>query len=80
MTINNLINKSFESKSFNALSPIMKEAVNDIIKLCNEAKFDENILDRFDNIVFNVCKHHNVDRDTIEEYFDNELNEYLGEK
>ena len=80
MTVKQYLNKSFDSKSFEKLTPVMKEAINDIVTLCNEAKYDKNTLDRFDNIITNVCKHYNIERKSVENYFDNELNELIGEK
>jgi Cdc6-like AAA superfamily ATPase len=56
----------------------MKEAVNDVFKLVEKSQDD--ILKRFDKSVEKVCEFHNVNKDDIEEYFDNEVNEQLGEK
>jgi hypothetical protein len=55
----------------------MKEAVNDVMKLI---KNEGNLIFNFENAVKNVCEFHNVDKDDIEEYFDNEIIEQLGEK
>jgi len=54
----------------------MKEAVNDVLKL---VKNEGNLIFNFNNAIEKVAKFHNVDKDDIEEYFDNEVNEQLGE-
>ena len=71
-------NQTFNSNAFKDLSPVMKEAVNDVFKLVEKSQDD--ILKRFDKSVEKVCEFHNVNKDDIEEYFDNEVNEQLGEK
>jgi hypothetical protein len=55
----------------------MKEAINDIIGL---VKNEGNLIFNFENAIDKVAKFHNVNKDDIEEYFDNEVNEQLGEK
>jgi hypothetical protein len=71
-------NQTFNSNTYKNLSPVMKEAVNDVFKLVEKSQDD--ILKRFDKSVEKVCEFHNVNKDDIEEYFDNEVNEQLGEK
>ena len=70
-------NQTFNSKSYKSLSPVMKEAVTDIMKLIEN---QGNLIFNFENAIKKVCEFHNVDKDDIEEYFDNELIEQLGEK
>lgn len=70
-------NQTFNSKSFKNLSPVMKEAVNDIFKL---VKNEGNLIFNFDNAVEKVAEFHNINKKQIEEYFDDEVNEQLGEK
>jgi hypothetical protein len=55
----------------------MKEAVNDVFKL---VKNEGNLIFNFENAVDKVAEFHNVDKKQIEDYFDNEINEQLGEK
>jgi DNA-directed RNA polymerase subunit F len=69
-------NQTFNSKSFKDLSPVMKEAVNDVMKLI---KNEGNLIFDFNNTIEKVAKFHNVDKDDIEEYFDREIVEQLGE-
>ena len=54
----------------------MKEAINDTMKL---VKNDGNLLMNFENAIDKVAEFHNVNKDDIEEYFDNELKEQLGD-
>ena len=55
----------------------MKEAVNDVMKLI---KNEGNLIFNYENAVKKDCEFHKVDKDDIEEYFDNEIIEQLGEK
>ena len=71
-------NHLIDSKSYNELSPVMKEAVNDVFKVIE--KETDSIINRFENAVAKVAEFHNINRKTIEEYFDRELEEQLGEK
>jgi len=62
--LNNLKTETFNSKAYKNLSPVMKEAINDVYKLIE--KESGYIVTKFDR--------------AIEEYFDRELEEQLGEK
>ena len=77
--ISNLIkeNQLIDSKVFNELSPLMKEAVKDVYKIINEET--DSIIDRFENAVAKVAKFHNINKEKFNEYFDNEIKEQLGE-
>ena len=68
--------QTFNSNAFKNLSPLMKEAVNDVFKL---VKNEGNLIFNFESAVDKVADHHNVNKDDIEEYFDNELKEQVGE-
>lgn len=70
-------NQTFNSNTYKNLSPVMKEAVNDIFKLVEKSQDD--ILKRFDKSVEKVCEFHNINKEQIEKYFDDELIEQLGE-
>lgn len=70
-------NKLFDSESFKELSPKLKEAVSDIFKL---VKNEGNIIFNFENAVDKVAERHNVNTKLIYDYFDNEVNERLGDK
>ncbi len=66
------------SKVFNELSPLMKEAINDVFKLLENET--DSIIDRFENAITQVAEFHNIGIEKFYEYFDNEVIEQLGEK
>ena len=70
-------NQTFSSNSFKDLSPVMREAITDVMRLVE--KSSEDVLNNFETSINKVCEHHNVNKDDIEEYFDREINEQLGE-
>ena len=76
-TISSLKTDTFNSKAFKELSPVMKEAISDIYKLIEQSQ--EDILNRFENSVNKIAEFHNINKKSIEEYFDRELKEQLGE-
>ena len=67
-----------DSKSYNELSPVMKEAVNDVFKVIE--KETDSIINRFENAVAKVAEFHNINVEKMNEYFDKEILEQLGEK
>jgi len=69
--------QAFNSNSFKNLSPVLKEAINDTMKLVKNE--EGNLVVSFENAINKVADHHNVNKDDIEEYFDNELKEQLGD-
>jgi hypothetical protein len=71
-------NLSLDSKSFNELSPLMKEAVSDVFKLIEQET--GNIIDKFENAVAKVAEFHNINIEKFYEYIDKEILEQLGEK
>ncbi len=68
--------QTFSSNAFKNLSPLMKEAVSDVFKLI---KNEGNLIFNFENAVSQVANHHNVNKDDLEEYFDLEVEEQVGE-
>ena len=68
--------QTFSSNAFKNLSPVLKEAINDTMKL---VKNEGNLLINFENAIDKVAEFHNVNKDDIEEYFDNEIKEQLGD-
>jgi len=68
--------QAFNSNSYNNLTPVLKEAINDVMKL---VKSDGNLIFNFENAIEKVSKFHNVNKDDIEEYFDDELKEQIEE-
>ena len=56
----------------------MKESVNDVFGLIE--KSTGNIIKKFENAVEKVSQHHNINIKELNNYFDNEIEEQLGEK
>ena len=67
--------QAFNSNSYKNLSPVMKEAISDVMKLVD--KNTEDLMKTFETAVTKVAEQHNVNKDDIEEYFDIELKEQL---
>ena len=69
--------KYLDSKSFSALSPKMKMAVQDTFNLIETQT--GNIIKVFENSVEKVAEHSKINKEELYQYFDNEINEQLGE-
>jgi len=80
MQVSRIINSNLEinSQSFKDLSPVMKEAVSDIFKLIEKEQGD--VIKRFENAINKIAEFHNINLEEIENYFDKEILEQLGEK
>ena len=71
-------NLFIDSKSYSDLSPNMKDAVKDVFSFYEKAK--GTIIERFDSAIKDVASLHNLEVKQIENYFDKEVIEKLGEK
>ena len=71
-------NLLIDSKSYNNLSPNMKDAVKDVFTFFEDAK--GNIVERFESAIKEVAAIHNLEVKQIEDYFDKEVIEKLGDK
>ena len=71
-------NLFIDSKTYSDLSPNMKDAVKAVFSFFNEAK--GNIIERFESAIKEVAALHNLEVKQIEDYFDKEVIEKLGEK
>ena len=78
MKLSNLMSTPIDTKTFNELPPLMKEAMGDVFTLIE--KETGNIIDKFENAVEKVAEFHNISREKIYEYVDKEVLEQLGEK
>jgi hypothetical protein len=76
--ISNIVkeNRFMDSKSYNDLSPKMKEAIKEIYRLIENEQKD--ILTRFDGAIEKVVSTYNIKKEDIHKYFDKEVNEQLG--
>tara|TARA_Y100001973_G_scaffold26018_1_gene39081 strand:+ start:327 stop:569 length:243 start_codon:yes stop_codon:yes gene_type:complete len=71
-------NLFIDSKTYSDLSPNMKDAVKDVFKFVEQSK--GNIVERFESAIKEVAALHNLEVKQIEDYFDKEVIEKLGEK
>lgn len=68
--------KTIDSNSFTSLSPVMKEAVDTVLKLSSP---EGDVVKTFDEAVEKAATDYKVNKQDIIDYFDNELKEQLGE-
>ena len=71
-------NLLIDSKSFNELPPLMKEAMRDVFELIE--KETGNIIEKFEGAVAKVSEFHGINIEKFYEYVDKEVIEQLGEK
>ena len=71
-------NLEIESKAFSELSPKMKDAVSDVFKIVEKSTGD--IIKRFEGACDKVSQHYNINVTELNDYFDKEVIEQLGEK
>ena len=71
-------NLEIESKAFRELSPKMKDAVSDVFKIVEKSTGD--IIKRFEGACDKVSQHYNINTTELNDYFDKEVIEQLGEK
>ena len=71
-------NLLIDSKTYSDLSPSMKDAIKDVFSFYENAK--GSIVERFDSAIKEVAALHNLSVKQIEDYFDKEVIEKLGEK
>jgi hypothetical protein len=69
--------KYLDSKSFSALSPKLKLAVQDTFKLIETQTGD--IIKVFENSVEKIAEHNKINKEELYQYFDKEVEEQLGE-
>ena len=69
--------KYLDSKSYGDLSPRLKLAVQDTFKLIERTSGD--IITKFESSVDKVAEARKINKEELYKYFDNEVNEQLGE-
>lgn len=76
--ISNIVkeNRFMDSKSYNDLSPKMKEAIKEIYRLIENEQKD--ILTKFDGAIEKVTASYNIKKEDIHKYFDKEIKEQIG--
>jgi len=76
-----LVSKIFEeksvlnSKSYTSLSPSMKEAVDDLLRMI---KSEGNLIFNVENAVEKIASQYDVDKKELHNYIEQETNEQLG--
>ena len=76
--ISNILRETnlLDSKSYNELTPVMKEAIKEIYRLIeNEQTY---VLTRFDKAIEKVVASRNIKKEDIEKYFNKEIKEQIG--
>jgi hypothetical protein len=78
--VSNLVKETrvMDSKSYNELTPVMKEAVKEVIKIIENEQKD--IIKSFEGAVKKVVASRNIKQEDLYNYFDKEVNEQLGIK
>ena len=70
-------NLLIDSNTYNSLSPNMKDAVKDVCSFSENTK--GTMVERFESAIKEVAALHNLEVKQIEDYFDKEVIEKLGE-
>ena len=68
--------KILDSKSYNELTPVMKETIKEIYRLIENEQTD--VLTRFDKAIEKVVASRNIKKEDIEKYFNKEIKEQIG--
>jgi hypothetical protein len=78
--VSNLVKETrvMDSKSYNELTPVMKEAVKEVIKIIESEQKD--IIKSFEGAVEKVVASRNIKQEDLYSYFEKEVNEQLGIK
>jgi hypothetical protein len=78
--VSNLVKETrvIDSKSYNKLTPVMKEAVKEVIKIIENEQKD--IIKSFEGAVEKVVASRNIKQEDLYSYFEKEVNEQLGIK
>ena len=76
--ISNIVKETniLDSKSYNELTPVMKETIKEIYRLIEKEQTD--VLTRFDKAIEKVVASRNIKKEDIEKYFDKEIKEQLN--
>ena len=78
--ISNIVKETniLDSKSYNELTPVMKETIKEIYRLIEKEQTD--VLTKFDKAIEKVVASRNIKKEDIEKYFDKEIKEQIGIK
>lgn len=78
--ISNIVKETrvMDSKSYNELTPKIKEAVKELYKIIENEQKD--VLKKFEGAVEKVVASYNIKKEDLDNYFNKEVNEQLGVK
>jgi TRAP-type C4-dicarboxylate transport system substrate-binding protein len=78
--ISNIVRETrvMDSKSYNELTPKIKEAVKELYKIIENEQKDA--LKKFEGAVEKVVASYNIKKEDLDNYFNKEVNEQLGVK
>ena len=78
--ISNIVKETrvMDSKSYNELTPKIKEAVKEIYKIIENEQKD--VMKKFEGAVEKVVASYNIKKEDLDNYFNKEVNEQLGIK
>ena len=79
LKLSNIVERDLyiDSDSFRSLSPKMKDAIKEIFESIKDSTDD--IIKTFEGAVDKVAEKYNINTKIINDYFDNEIEEQLGE-
>ena len=79
LKLSNIVERDLyiDSDSFKSLSPKMKDAVKEIFESIKDSTDD--IINTFEGAVDKVAENYNINTEFFNDYFDNEIEEQLGE-
>ena len=79
LKLSNIVERDLyiDSDSFKSLSPLMKDAVKEIFENIKDSTDD--IIKTFEGAVDKAAEHYNIKTKHLYDYFDNEIEEQLGE-
>ena len=72
-------NKLFDSVAFNSLTPVMQTAVKEVFSTIekDESINAENLPIKFEEALDNVATLNQIEKEALEQYFDDEISEHL---
>jgi|TARA_B100000902_G_scaffold39178_1_gene46612 hypothetical protein len=72
-------NKLFDSNSYKQLTPVLQDAVKKVMNIVEADKnlTADNIFEKFEVAVDSVATINLIEKEQLEQYFDDEINEHL---
>jgi hypothetical protein len=75
-------NKLFDSNAYKGLPPVMQSAVKEVFEIIEKDKdiTADNIVVKFESALDDVATLNSLEKEQLEQYFDEEIIEKLGEE